>query len=231
MPGQPSKLVSRCLLLLALTCLVAAAQDHAPPAQDVAFVTKVLPNGIVGRSYKFSLQADGGTKPYRWRILDPEKLPAGIELDQATGLLSGKPRTAGTFRVNVMLTDATGMPLRREFTLQILGLLDVQWKSFPAVQQDQILGSVEVSNYSEDAYDLTVVIVAVNEVGKAFALGYEHYDLPPSTEHREIAFGAQNNLPYGKYVVHVDAVGEVAARNSILRARLQTPNALNVASP
>jgi hypothetical protein len=36
----------------------------------------------------------------------------------------------------------------------------------------------------------------------------------------EIPFG--ENLPYGTYSVNVDVVGEVAASNSIYRARLTT---------
>jgi len=36
-------------------------------------------------------------------------------------------------------------------------------------------------------------------------------------------------LPPGPYVVHADAVGEVAEKNQIYRARLQTPGPLQVA--
>jgi len=43
----------------------------------------------------------------------------------------------------------------------------------------------------------------------------------------ELPFG--ETLPRGGYVVHVDAIGEVAARNVIHRQRLQTPAALQVA--
>jgi hypothetical protein len=43
----------------------------------------------------------------------------------------------------------------------------------------------------------------------------------------EIPFG--DTLPSGAYVVHADAVGEVAEKNQIYRARLQTPGPLQVA--
>ena len=49
-------------------------------------------------------------------------------------------------------------------------------------QRNIIAGTVEVSNGSRDIYDQTVIIVAVNEIGKAFALGYQHFDLSPQSQ-------------------------------------------------
>jgi len=232
MSGRLSNLVGCCALALAMSCAgVAAAQAQRAPAQELAFTTKVLPNGTVGRGYRFAIQAEGGTAPYRFRVLDAKKLPPGLQFDAISGLLSGTPRQGGSYSFNLEVVDAHGQPLLREFTLRIFGTLEVQWKQFPVVQQDQILGSVEVSNYGDDTFDLTVIIVAVNEVGKAFALGYQRIELGANAQRREVSFGTLNNLPYGQYVVHVDAVAEVAAKNSIFRARLQTPAPLNVARP
>jgi len=64
-----------------------------------------------------------------------------------------------------------------------------------------------------------VIVVAVNEIGKAFALGYQHFDLLPKTKEQEIPFESQ--LPGGRYTVRVDAVGEVSAKNRIYRAARQ----------
>jgi len=50
--------------------------------------------------------------------------------------------------------------------------------------------------------------------------------LTRGTVAKELPFG--EILPHGGYVIHVDAVGEVAARNLIYRERLQTPGALQV---
>jgi hypothetical protein len=98
------------------------------------------------------------------------------------------------------------------------------------VQGDQILGSVRVSNGTKDPFDLTVIILAVDEHGKAFALGYQRFDLQPETVDVEIPFGQASNLPFGAYVVHADAVAEVAAKDSIFRGRQQTPISLLVRS-
>jgi hypothetical protein len=88
------------------------------------------------------------------------------------------------------------------------------------VNSNRIEGSVEVSNTTPDPIDLTFVVLAVAENGRATAIGYQRFVLA-RTGSKELPFG--DTLPRGTYVVHVDAVGEVATRNLIYRERLQTP--------
>jgi len=61
-------------------------------------------------------------------------------------------------------------------------------------------------------------MMAVNEIGRATAIGYQRLTLKKDTTSLEIPFG--ENLPQGSYELNVDAVAEVAATNSIYRARL-----------
>jgi hypothetical protein len=103
--------------------------------------------------------------------------------------------------------------------------LNIIWKDYPRVETTAINGGVEVSNPSDDTYDLTVIIVAVDEHNKAWALGYQHFSLPGGTR-QQIPFGS--TVPDGNYVVHADAVGEIAAKDVIRRARINTPQALTV---
>ena len=65
-----------------------------------------------------------------------------------------------------------------------------------------------------------MIVLAVNEHGRATAIGYQHFPLKQNTIDFEIPFG--ENLTFGSYGVNVDVVGEVAATNSIFRARLAT---------
>jgi hypothetical protein len=117
------------------------------------------------------------------------------------------------------------------FKVTVRAAFAVVWRQDPVVQGNQIVGQVVVYNNVDDGVDLTVIIVAVNEVNKAFALGYERLELGRKSETKPIPFGTQMNLPIGKYVVHVDAIGEVPSKNRIYRARQQTPGPLTVASP
>jgi hypothetical protein len=70
------------------------------------------------------------------------------------------------------------------------------------------------------------VVLAVADNGRATAIGYQHFLLRRGTIEKELPFG--DTLPSGGYVVHVDAVGEVAPRNLIYRERLQTPAPLQI---
>jgi hypothetical protein len=50
--------------------------------------------------------------------------------------------------------------------------------------------------------------------------------LKNNTDDFEIPFG--ENLPFGTYELHADAIAEVAETNTIYRARLSTPEKLQV---
>ncbi len=107
-----------------------------------------------------------------------------------------------------------------EFTITVVPPLEIEWTHEPQLQEDGIYGAVKVSNASGEDNDLTVIIVAVNQIGKAFALGYQRLTLAKSSS-QEIPFGA--SLPIGTYIVHADAVAEIPSKNVIRRTRLHTP--------
>ena len=62
-----------------------------------------------------------------------------------------------------------------------------------------------------------MIVVAVNEYGKAFALGYQHFVLAASTTSPVVPFQMQQ-MPRGRYRVRADAVAEIASKKQILRA-------------
>jgi hypothetical protein len=65
--------------------------------------TSPLPNGTNGVAYSQTLQATGGTTPYTWSATG---LPTWLQLDPATGILSGTPTNGGTSTISVTVTDA-----------------------------------------------------------------------------------------------------------------------------
>jgi hypothetical protein len=150
-----------------------------------------------------------------------------LELDE-TGNISGTPIQSGEFRFTVAASDSE-LPARkvsRDFTLRVISPLELAWGNFPGVEGNVIKGSVKVSNASKDDFDLTVIVVAVNEIGKAFALGYQRFSLKQAVADFEIPFSS--SLPQGSYVVHADAVAEIPAKDAIYRRRLQTPSPLAI---
>ena len=80
------------------------------PAADVlAITTTSLPNGTINQPYNRPVQASGGTPPLTWNIVaGAGTLPAGLNLNSATGAISGTPTTAGTSSFTVRVQDARG---------------------------------------------------------------------------------------------------------------------------
>ena len=205
---------------------VGLAQQAAPP---LAITTEVLPPPLLHQQYQAPLQATGGVQPLHWKV-SRGNLPDGLNLDESSGVISGVPTKLGESEITVSVIDSVGSTVSRDFKLKVSAPLLVEWSKFPQVQGNQIVGSVKVANGTDDSFDLTAIILAVNEYGKAFALGYQHFDLKPQTADVEIPFGSETILPVGSYVVHADAVAEVPTKNAIYRARQQAPTPLQVSA-
>jgi hypothetical protein len=204
----PRRLIFALLLLATSSAL----------AQTLAISPERLPDAIEGRLYYQRLEARGGEPPYRWTFRG--SLPAGMTLD-SSGLLSGIPRQAGEFTFSVTVTDASrpARSARREFTLRVRAVLTIAWTRPPAVASGGIYGELLVTNGGANSFDLTVIVLAVAANGRATALGYQHFVMPPGQQ--AIPFGS--TLPRGGYVVYADAITETAATGVIRRARLQSP--------
>lgn len=217
-----SWLVAWCASLL--MCCVAQAQTGSPTFR---MRTQIPARMGVGQPYRIHLDAAGGQPPLQWRVTKG-KLPPGLVLNTRLGEIVGSPTTAGEFSFTLEVADRSLPPqvAQQDFVVQVIAALTIVWKDGPQVQGSAINGRVAVSNYTGDPFDLTVIIVAVNEIGRATALGYQHFELASGLMDFEIPFGS--TLPTGRYVVHADAVAEVPSRKAIYRARQQTPRPLAV---
>lgn len=87
-----------------------------PPLE---WVTKSLPDGVVGEEYDVQLDVEGGIPPYYFDLIAGE-LPSGIELASDTGLLSGTPTDAGTITITVEVSDDLGNAAPREFVFDVI---------------------------------------------------------------------------------------------------------------
>jgi large repetitive protein len=67
-----------------------------------------LPGGTVGVPYSQTLAGSGGTPPYVWSI-SSGALPPGLQLNPATGVISGTPTATGPNLFTVTLTDSAGL--------------------------------------------------------------------------------------------------------------------------
>lgn len=81
-----------------------------------------LPPGTVAFPYAQQVTASGGTEPYLYEISTGE-LPPGLDLDSATGFISGIPQAAGIYTFTIQATDAGDCVGARQYTLTILAAL------------------------------------------------------------------------------------------------------------
>lgn len=217
----------RGVLLPALLLIVAVWGVRGVSAAAPLIIKKTeLPEAFYNKPYHFRLQVEGGVYPLRWR-LEQGSLPSGIHFDR-DGVLQGTPSQPGEFHFTVAVIDSSQPPFERKqaFTLIVRAPLFAQWSRYPQVSGRRIDGSVKVSNNTGSDFDLTFVVLAVNEIGRATAIGYQHFTLKKGTLEMEIPFG--DELPHGSYQVNADVVGEVPAANAIYRTHLVTSKNLEV---
>lgn len=220
MPGLQSRFAFA-LSLLALGFLLSSARLAAWQIDPLTIATPSLPSAEAGIPYQVILQARGGVNPYTWQLGRDSHLPPGLRLHPHSGRLEGTPTTAGEYHFTLTLADVNAPPshVQREFTLVVVAGLTVEWKRPPKVSGTWIAGSVIVANHTGQTADLTVIIVAVNQIGRATALGYQHFAIQPQAE-QEIPFGATPGP--GNYKVRADAIAHFTGGNITLRAHKQT---------
>jgi hypothetical protein len=211
-------------LIAILICFCGLLAAQAPP---LAVADEALPPLDAGVEFHMLLHASGGVPPYVWSVASGD-LPEGITLTPE-GLLAGRPTKPGasTFILKVEDSGHPAHSINKEFKAVVIASLLIEWLQLPKVRDNRIDGVVQVSNGSKDAFDLTVIIVAVADNGRATAIGYEHFPLKAGAISVQIPFG--NTLPHGGYVIHADAIAEIPTRKAILRQRLQTPQPLQIA--
>jgi hypothetical protein len=71
------------------------------------------------RPYIASLSVRGGVAPFTWKIVRG-RLPVGLRLNSATGVLSGRAKTAGRFQFKVAVTDAVKAASTRTAVLAVV---------------------------------------------------------------------------------------------------------------
>ena len=88
--------------LFTASCTVTVNAPDAPPT----ITTDTLPDGKVGEAYSQTLTATG-TTPIKWSIIGGA-LPDVLNLNEATGEISGTPTAAGSSTFTVKATNSAG---------------------------------------------------------------------------------------------------------------------------
>ncbi|HEY7160573.1 MAG TPA: PQQ-dependent sugar dehydrogenase, partial [Acidobacteriota bacterium] len=77
-----------------------------------------LPDGDVGTPYSQTVTASGGNPPYTYTV-SLGTLPPGLNLDSATGVISGTPTTGGTYDFTITATDSDTCTGVRDYSIDI----------------------------------------------------------------------------------------------------------------
>ena len=72
----------------------------------VSITTTALPAGSEGITYLAGVEATGGTPPYTWSLATGI-LPPGLTMPPASGVISGMPKSQGTFAFTVAAQDSS----------------------------------------------------------------------------------------------------------------------------
>lgn len=209
-----------------LASILSPAQQSGPAGEPLTMLTTSPPTGFLRQPYQFQLRAQGGIQPLEWEAT-AGALPNGMKLSK-DGLLSGSPAEKGAFHFTVTLRDS-GKPAQErkwEMSVEVVAPLVMEWSRYPRVAGQRLECGVRLANLTGQDFDLTVIVLAVAEDGRATAVGYQHFKLKGNTTGVEIPFA--ENLPHGAYEINVDAVGEVAETGAIFRARLVTGEKIQV---
>ena len=208
------------VVFLCFSCCLAFGQDlqmQLPPPQGA----------IVGQAYTLPLTVTGGAMPYTWSLVSGN-LPPGLRLQPHKGNIVGTPTTAGTYKFTIAISDSNipQAQLSRDLSIQVIEGITVNWQDAPAVHGNKLSGSAVVSNQTGDEFVLTVIVVAVNQIGRATALGYQHFKVAPGSTSPVIPFGSSPGM--GTYYVRIDAVAHRTGKKHIFRANKQTSANLKI---
>jgi len=164
------------------------------------------------------LQGSHGIEPFHWRAID-SSLPHTLRLSDE-GILTGGLTQPYEFEFTVLVRDNSNPPkqVKQKLVLKTETPLTADWFRKAQVSGQRIDGSIKVSNHTGRDFDLTFIVLAVNDIGRATAIGYQHFPLRKNTVDMEIPFG--ETLSPGNYAVNVDVVGEEPISKNIFRARL-----------
>ena len=114
---------------------------NPPPALSIT--STAMANGIVGTAYSSAIASSGGVPPLTWSV-PPGTLPAGLELNTSSGLISGTPTTPGVTTFFPTVTDSALPPQHassaKGVTISVITVAPLQAVTPPLPSGDVAVG-------------------------------------------------------------------------------------------
>jgi hypothetical protein len=96
----------------------------------LAITTVTLPVPIINTAYSQTVQTSGGTSPVAFAI-SSGALPAGLNLNASTGVVSGAPTTPGAYAFTVKVTDANSVTATQSYSGTIVAAVAITTATLP----------------------------------------------------------------------------------------------------
>jgi hypothetical protein len=213
---------------LCIFALGALAAAQLASLSQFAVGTTTLQQVQLRQPYQFELQTQSGVPPFKWTITKGS-LPPGLAMSD-NGVISGVATEKGEYPFVVTVTDNTSRKAQtatQAFVLRVVAPLLAEWSRPPKVTGNKIEGGIRVSNQTGRDFDLTVIVLAINEIGRATAICYQHLTMKKDAADLDIP--CEETLPRGAYDVDGTVVAEVIETNTIHKVRLVAGQKLQVA--
>src|SRR5262245_13205286 len=120
MRGVPAEAGTFPLVLIVTDAAGATAQVNMTlsVAPKLQIATRAVGRAKIGKRYRLTLVSSGGVGNAEW-ALAAGSLPAGLKLNDQTGVISGKARRVGRFRFTVVATDSLDARAAMTYTLLV----------------------------------------------------------------------------------------------------------------
>jgi len=116
------------VVLVTLSCTESDATT-GPTFTTLSIVTSSLPAGVRDVAYSETLVADGGNGVYSWAVT-AGALPAGLNLAESSGVISGTPSQQGSTSFSLQVSSGDGQTATTQLELEVLPP--------PALQPDEL---------------------------------------------------------------------------------------------
>jgi aminopeptidase N len=127
---------------------------------ELNIVTTELPDGGIGQEYNSIVEARGGQTPYSFEVINGA-LPAGLDLNEDTGVISGTPNTEDDYAFTIRCTDSSSQPKTdTQDYLVSVGYVDVDDDVIQAPSHFALIG-----NYPNPFNNSTVISFRLAKAG------------------------------------------------------------------
>jgi len=133
----------------------------AAPPLSVAAVPAL--ETLMGLSFNYQLSASGGTAPYTWSAA-PGALPPGLNLNAASGLISGVPTAGGLFTFAITVRDAASVTAAGSVQIKVIDPATI-----PAIRKVKFKGGRKLLVTGDRFNAAAILLVDSNQT--AYAIG------------------------------------------------------------